>query len=104
MILIVALAAALSGEEQTIRVNVDLVNVYLTVCNHRGRLITGLGRESFAVIEDGRPQIITNFSRETDVPLTIVLLIDTSGSVHDKSFRTECRSGVLIRNTAARTR
>jgi len=83
-LLVVVLAAALWGEDQLIRVNVDLVNVYLTVSNKRGHLITNLKRDSFAVFEDGAQQVITNFSRETDVPLTIVLLIDTSGSVKDK--------------------
>ena len=83
-LLLIVLAASLSGEAQLITVDVDLVNVYLTVCNKRGRLITNLGRENFTVLEDGSPQVITNFSRETDVPLTIALVIDTSGSVRDK--------------------
>jgi Ca-activated chloride channel family protein len=83
-LLVVVLAAALWGEDQLIRVNVDLVNVYLTVSNKRGHLITDLKKDSFAVFEDGAQQVITNFSRESDVPLTIVLLIDTSGSVKDK--------------------
>jgi Ca-activated chloride channel family protein len=84
MLLVVVLAAAQPGEEQTITVNVDLVNIHCTVSNRKGRLIADLKRDSFAVFEDGEPQIITNFSRETEAPLTIVLLIDTSGSVHDK--------------------
>jgi len=84
MLLTVGLAAAQTGEEEAIRVNVDLVNVYLTVCTHRGRLITNLNKENFAVTEDGAPQVVTHFSRETDVPLKIVLLIDVSGSVKDK--------------------
>jgi Ca-activated chloride channel family protein len=84
ILLIVAVAAAHGGEEQTITVNVDLVNIFLTVCNHKGRLISDLGRENFAVYEDGAAQVITNFSRETDAALTILLLVDTSGSVRDK--------------------
>src|SRR6266850_5822152 len=84
MLLVVALAAAQAGEEQLITVNVDLVNIYFTVCNKRGRLIADLARERFAVYEGDNPQVITNFSRETDLPLTIALLIDTSGSVRYK--------------------
>ena len=84
MLLVVVVAAAQGGGEQTITVNVDLVNIYLTVCNHKGRLMSDLGRRNFAVYEDGEPQVITNFSRETDEALTIVLLVDTSGSVRDK--------------------
>jgi Ca-activated chloride channel homolog len=79
-----AVALSQSPAVETLNVNVDLVNMYLTVCNHKGRPVTGLDRDSFSVFEDGRPQFITHFSRETDVPLTIVLLIDTSGSVREK--------------------
>jgi Ca-activated chloride channel homolog len=83
-LLVVVLAAALRGEDQLIKVDVDLVNVYLTVANENGRLIKNLKRDNFTVFEDGAQQFITNFSRETDVPLTIALVIDTSGSVKDK--------------------
>jgi len=79
-LLAVLLAAAQTGE-QVITVDVDLVNVYFSVCNKKGRLIPDLSRESFSVYEDGTAQAITNFSRETDLPLTIAVLIDTSGSV-----------------------
>jgi VWFA-related protein len=84
LLLISVVAAAQSADDHTLNVNVDLVNIYLTVCNHKGRPITGLDRGNFSVFEDGQPQLITHFSRETDVPLTIVLLIDTSGSVREK--------------------
>jgi VWFA-related protein len=83
-LLVVVLAAALWGEDHLIKVDVDLVNVYLSVSNQRGRLITNLKRDNFTLLEDGAQQVITNFSRETDVPLTIALVIDTSGSVKDK--------------------
>ena len=83
IILVVLLASAQAGE-QAITVNVDLVNIYFTVCNKKGRIIPNLERERFTVSEDGNRQTVTNFSRETDVPLTITLLIDTSGSVRYK--------------------
>src|SRR5689334_7484483 len=83
MLLAVVLAAGQLREE-TISVNVDHVNVFFTVCNKRGRPITDLGAESFTAFEDSQAQTITHFSRETDVPVSIVLLIDTSGSVRDK--------------------
>jgi Ca-activated chloride channel family protein len=71
-------------QEQRITVNVDLVNIYFTVCNKKQRPIVNLDRNNFSVLEDGKPQSITNFSRETDVPLTLAVLIDTSGSVRHK--------------------
>src|SRR5262245_12508878 len=71
-------------QEQTITVDVDLVNVYFTVCNRKGQLVTSLNRDNFAVFEDGTPQVITNFSREADIPLRVTVLMDTSGSVRYK--------------------
>jgi Ca-activated chloride channel family protein len=82
--LAVALAAAQPLEEERLRVDVDLVNVYFTVCNHKGKLIPNLGRERFSVFEDGQLQTVSHFSKDSDVPLTFVLLIDTSGSVRSK--------------------
>ena len=70
--------------DQTITVDVDLVDVHFTVSDKKGKLFTGLKKEDFRVYEDGRPQPITNFSAETDLPLTIGLLVDTSGSIRDK--------------------
>jgi Ca-activated chloride channel family protein len=58
--------------------------VLLTVVDRHGRLITNLKRDDFEVFEDNQPQSITNFSAETDLPLNIALVIDTSGSIRDK--------------------
>ena len=79
-------AAAISdvGEEQTITVDVDLVNVFFTVTDDDDALFTGLTAEDFRVYEDDVEQTITNFDSETDLPLTIALLIDTSGSIRDR--------------------
>src|SRR5882672_10039454 len=71
-------------EDRTISVNVDLVNVLFTVFDKKGKFITTLTKDNFKVFEDDRPQEITNFSKETNLPLTIALLIDTSGSIRDK--------------------
>jgi VWFA-related protein len=84
LLLTLAAAAPQWGEQEKITVDVDLVNVYFTVCNGKGKLVPNLDRESFAVFEDGAPQTITHFSREADVPLTIAMVIDTSGSVREK--------------------
>jgi len=84
MLLVVVLASGQPLQEQVITVNVDLVNIYFTVSNKRGRLVTNLDRGSFRALEDGKVQTITHFSKETDAPLTILLLVDTSGSVRDK--------------------
>jgi Ca-activated chloride channel family protein len=68
----------------TLSVNVDRVNVLFTVADSRGKLVRNLGKEDFLVYEDDRLQDISNFSTETNLPLNIAFLIDSSGSVRDK--------------------
>jgi Ca-activated chloride channel family protein len=62
-------------------VNVRLVNVFVNVTNANGGPVGGLTQDDFALTEDGVPQKIAYFERETDMPLSLVLAIDTSGSV-----------------------
>jgi VWFA-related protein len=57
-----------------------LVDVYATVRDRRGRLITGLGRDQFELLENGVPQRVDYFAHETDAPLSLGLVIDTSMS------------------------
>jgi Ca-activated chloride channel family protein len=71
--------------DQTYRVRVDLVNVLCSVFNKdTNSFVTSLMQEDFTVYEDGKKQNIENFSREIDIPLTLAMLIDTSGSVNPK--------------------
>ncbi len=72
---------ALSLTAQTIQVDVNLVNVLCTVRDPRGALITTLKRDDFEVLENGGVQQIRYFARDTDLPLTVALLVDVSGSV-----------------------
>jgi VWFA-related protein len=67
-------------QEQPIRVQVQLVNLFATIRDSNRRLVTDLAREELRVFEDGKEQKIEFFRRETDLPLTLGLLIDTSGS------------------------
>jgi Ca-activated chloride channel family protein len=68
----------------TLKVDVKLVNVYVTVTNAQGGPVAGLKKEDFTVQEDGREQTIAVFDRESAVPLSIALAIDTSLSTrHD---------------------
>jgi VWFA-related protein len=78
----VAMARARRQSDQdTLKVNVELVNVQFTVTDRHGKFVPGLQKEDFLVEEDGRRQEIRNFARENELPLTIALLIDTSPSV-----------------------
>jgi len=63
-----------------IHVNVRLVNVFVNVTDANGAPVPGLTVRDFALSEEGRPQKISYFERETNVPLSIVMAIDTSGS------------------------
>lgn len=67
-------------EAPPLRVEVNVVNVLATVKDSKGRLITDLSRDDFTVYEDGQRQEIRYFSRETALPLTLGLLVDTSVS------------------------
>jgi len=60
------------------KAEVKVVNVLATVRDKRGAFIRDLGKDDFSVLENGRPQTIRYFSRETDLPLTLGLMIDTS--------------------------
>jgi len=73
--------AQAADEPSTIRVDVNVVNVLCTVSDQRGALVTDLGKGDFEIREDGRKQEIRYFTRETDLPLTVAMLMDVSGSV-----------------------
>jgi VWA domain-containing protein len=57
-----------------------LVTVYATVRDNKGKIVANLNKDDFALDEDTRPQTISHFVRDTDVPLTLGLLVDTSYS------------------------
>ena len=89
--LVFALATALSAQVQltkpaeqdlpaSIKVDVDVVNILTSVRDKRGGLVSNLEKQDFTILEDGKPQTIKYFTRETDLPLTIGLLVDVSGS------------------------
>ncbi|MGA7522161.1 MAG: VWA domain-containing protein [Acidobacteriaceae bacterium] len=62
-------------------VNVRLVNVFVNVTDANGAPVGGLTKDDFVLTEDGVPQKIAYFDRQTNMPLSMVLAIDTSGSV-----------------------
>jgi VWFA-related protein len=73
---------ATSGQTQgpPITVHVKVVNVLATVRDKKGGIVRNLGQDDFELKEDDRPQTIRYFSHETDLPLTLGLLVDTSMS------------------------
>ncbi len=80
----VAQSQSPAGAESTLKVDVKLVNVYVTVTDAHGAPVAGLKKENFVVQEDGREQTIKVFDKESALPISIALAIDTSLSTrHD---------------------
>ena len=71
------------GQQPTFRLETDLVVLHATVQNQRGVLVSGLEKSDFQVYEDGALQQIKHFSHE-DIPVTVGLVIDNSGSMRPK--------------------
>ena len=74
------LGRARAQEQPTFSTEVKVVNAIATVRNKTGSLVGTLGQDDFSLLEDGRPQTIRYFARDTDLPLTLGLMVDTSGS------------------------
>jgi Ca-activated chloride channel family protein len=84
------------GNPSVIHVPVYLVNVPLTVTDRKNRLVIMMTKDDFNLFEDGKPQAIQYFSRETDLALRIGLLIDTSNSIRDRlQFEQQAASDFL---------
>src|SRR4249919_1979691 len=83
VVCLAALSAPLLCRPQApvqIRVDVSLVNVGFSVRDPKGNLVTNLTQDDFEITEDGVPQKVSFFARSTDVPLTLGLIMDVSGS------------------------
>ncbi len=65
-------------QSPAISVDVKVVNVFATVRNKHGEIVKNLTKDDFVLDEDGRAQTITYFTQETNLPLTLGLLVDTS--------------------------
>ena len=73
----------LLSAQDTLRVDVNLVNVFATVQNERGEFVTGLTRDDFRIYDDNELQEIRVFENQDRVDSSIGLLMDTSGSMVD---------------------
>jgi VWFA-related protein len=74
-------SAPAAREMATITVNAKLVNLPVVVRDKKGALVQNLTRSEFALSVDGHPETIRYFDKDNDLPLTLGLLVDTSGSV-----------------------
>ena len=72
-----------AGQGPVIRSQVNLVNVFATVRDKNKRIVGDLKQDDFKIVEDGQDQKIAFFSKEVSLPITLALLLDTSGSEQD---------------------
>lgn len=84
-----------------IRSEVTRVNMLFTVSDRRGHFVKDLGRDDFEVFENKKPQSILEFTSETDLPLRLAILIDTSNSIRDR-FRFQQEAATNFINNVMR--
>jgi Ca-activated chloride channel family protein len=77
---------ALAAQDTTFRMDVKLVNLFVNVTDKTGAIVGGLAKDDFQVLEDGRPQKIAIFERQSELPLNLTLAIDTSGSTYKDRY------------------
>ena len=95
------LAVARAQDPDPIHVSVRLVNVAFTVRDSSGKLVTNLTKDDFEVLDDGQQQPISFFARGEDLPLTLGLIVDASGS-QDKFVKQHDRDlGVFLKRVLA---
>jgi len=68
------------SDQETLKVNVNVVGLFFNVKDKHGALIPNLTKDDFQILEDGKPQSIKYFAAESNLPLTLGILIDSSGS------------------------
>jgi Ca-activated chloride channel family protein len=100
-LLIGATLAFAQDPESTISVDVRLVNVFVTVTDDHGAPVSSLKKDDFSLSEDGRPQKISVFDKESAIPLSIVVAIDTSLSTR-KDLPLELASAKRFAHTILR--
>ena len=72
------------GEEEAIKLDVTRVQLLFTVSDKKGRFVTDLNKSDFEIFESRKSQSITEFTAETDLPLRLAILIDTSNSIRER--------------------
>jgi Ca-activated chloride channel family protein len=105
--LVVSLLVAQSPKPPTtevqtpITLDVTRVQLLFTVSDKKGRFVSDLSKEDFEVFESKKPQTIVEFTAETDLPLRLAILIDTSNSIRDR-FKFQQEAATDFVNTVIR--
>ncbi len=98
-------APAAGGDNGDTRIVLDVtrVNLLFTVTDKKGRFITDLDKNDFEVIENKKQQVIQQFTAESDLPLRLAVLVDTSNSIRDQ-FRFEQQAAIRFIQSVVRPR
>ena len=91
------------ADPNRIILDVTRVNLLFTVTDKKGRFITDLGKDDFQVIENKKQQTIQQFTAESNLPLRLAILIDTSNSIRDR-FKFEQQAAIDFINSTVRPR
>src|ERR1700735_5575438 len=92
-----------SDDPTRIILDVTRVNILFTVTDKKGRFVTDLGKDDFDVIENKKPQTIQQFTAESDLPLRLAVLVDTSNSIREQ-FRFEQQAAIRFIQSVVRPR
>jgi len=90
-----------TDDDEVIKVDTDVVNVLFTAQDRNRRLLTTLKQEDIKVFEDGKPQEISAFSRQVDLPLSLAILIDVSAS-QERTLPEEKAAAISFLETVVR--
>jgi Ca-activated chloride channel family protein len=92
-----------SDDPTRIILDVTRVNILFTVTDRKGRFVTNLTKADFDIVENKKPQIIQQFTAESDLPLRLAVLVDTSNSIREQ-FRFEQQAAIRFIQSVLRPR
>jgi len=88
----------IASSDEAVRLGADLVNVLFTAVDRNNRVISDIRQDEISVMEDGRPQQIFTFKRETTLPINIAILMDLSGSQEYTFPQEKIAAGEFLRS------
>ncbi|MEK6287062.1 MAG: VWA domain-containing protein [Acidobacteriota bacterium] len=88
----------IASSDEAVRLGTDLVNVLFTALDRNNRVISDIRQDEITILEDGRPQQIFTFKRETTLPINIAILMDLSGSQEYTFPQAKIAAGEFLRS------
>src|SRR5512143_1923564 len=88
----------IGSSDEAVRLGADLVNVLFTAVDRNNRVISDIRQDEITILEDGRPQQIFTFKRETTLPINIAILMDLSGSQEYTFPQEKIAAGEFLRS------